>query len=120
MIQMAKHGNMSSRSDLEVGAKSLETGIWGAFKNVQINLPQIKDEKYKKEILSEANEILDNSPEDFKKGGIRFRKTIKDYIFVPTLSTTADFQERGNEGFLFFLFYKNIFFTSTKSSVLIR
>ncbi len=67
LIQMAKHGNMSSRSDLEVGAKSLETGIWGAFKNVQINLPQIKDEKYKKEILKEANEILKNSQKNFKK-----------------------------------------------------
>lgn len=67
MIQMAKHGNMSSRSDLEVGAKSLETGIWGAFKNVQINLPQIKDEKYKKEILKETNEIIKNSQKNFKK-----------------------------------------------------
>lgn len=67
MIQMAKYGNISSRSDLEVGAKSLETGIWGAFKNVQINLPQIKDEKYKEDILKEANEILDNSQKNFKK-----------------------------------------------------
>lgn len=67
MIQMAKYGNISSRSDLEVGAKSLETGIWGAFKNVQINLPQIKDEKYKEDILKEANEILDNSHKNFKK-----------------------------------------------------
>lgn len=67
LIQMAKYGNMSSRSDLEVGAKSLETGIWGAFKNVQINLPQIKDEKYKKEILKEANEILINAQKNFKK-----------------------------------------------------
>lgn len=67
MLQMAKYGNMSSRSDLEVGAKSLETGTWGAFKNVQINLPQIKDEKYKEEILKEANEILENSQKNLKK-----------------------------------------------------
>ena len=67
MVQMAKYGNMSSRSDLEVGAKSLETGIWGAFKNVQINLPQIKDEKYKEEILKEANDIIENSQKNFKK-----------------------------------------------------
>jgi glutamate formiminotransferase / formiminotetrahydrofolate cyclodeaminase len=67
MLQMAKYGNISSKSDLEVGAKSLETGIWGAFKNVQINLPQIKDKKYKEDILKEANEILDNSQKNFKK-----------------------------------------------------
>jgi glutamate formiminotransferase/formiminotetrahydrofolate cyclodeaminase len=67
MIQMAKHGNISSKSDLEVGAKSLETGIWGAFKNVEINLPAIEDESYKKEILAEANLILENSGKNFKK-----------------------------------------------------
>lgn len=67
MIEMAQHGNIASKSDLEVGAKSLETGIWGAFKNVQINLPQIKDEKYKKEILSEAGKILKNSEQHLKK-----------------------------------------------------
>jgi len=67
MLQMAKHGNIASKSDLEVGAKSLETGIWGAFKNVEINLPTIEDEKYKKEILDEANLILENASKNFKK-----------------------------------------------------
>jgi glutamate formiminotransferase/formiminotetrahydrofolate cyclodeaminase len=67
MIEMAQHGNIASKSDLEVGAKSLETGIWGAFKNVQINLPQIKDEKYKKEILNEAQTILNNAEQSLKK-----------------------------------------------------
>lgn len=67
MIEMAAHGNIASKSDLEVGAKSLETGIWGAFKNVQINLPQIKDEKYKKEILSEGEKILKNAEKGLKK-----------------------------------------------------
>jgi len=67
MIKMAKHGNISSKSDLEVGAKSLETGIWGAFKNVEINLPAIDDEKYKKEILDEAGIILENASKNCKK-----------------------------------------------------
>lgn len=67
MIEMASHGNIASKSDLEVGAKSLETGIWGAFKNVQINLPQIKDEKYKKEILSEGEAIIKNAEIGLKK-----------------------------------------------------
>jgi len=67
MIEMAKHGNIASKSDLEVGAKSLETGIWGAFKNVEINLPAIDDEGYKKKILDEANLILENAGKNFKK-----------------------------------------------------
>jgi len=67
MIQMAKYGNMSSKSDLEVGAKSLETGIWGAFENVEINLPQIEDENYKKEILTEAENILENAKKNLSK-----------------------------------------------------
>ena len=44
MAEMAAHGNPASRSDLEVGAKALEAGIWGAFRNVAINLPGIEDE----------------------------------------------------------------------------
>jgi len=67
MIKMAKHGNISSKSDLEVGAKSLETGIWGAFKNVEINLPAIDDENYKKEILDESHIILENASKNCKK-----------------------------------------------------
>ena len=38
MVEMAAHGNPASRSDLEVGAKALEAGIWGAWRNVAINL----------------------------------------------------------------------------------
>ena len=47
MVEMAAHGNPASRSDLEVGAKALETGIWGASRNVAINLPGIEDEAYR-------------------------------------------------------------------------
>jgi glutamate formiminotransferase / formiminotetrahydrofolate cyclodeaminase len=74
MIQMAKHGNIASKSDLEVGAKSLETGIWGAFKNVEINLPSVENEKYKKEILDEANLILKNAEKNSKKVCEKLRK----------------------------------------------
>lgn len=58
MIEMAKLGNINSSSDLAVGAKMLETGIRGAFKNVEINLPQIDDKKYKADVLKEAHDIL--------------------------------------------------------------
>lgn len=63
IVELAKLGNINSASDLAVGAKSLETGIWGAFKNVEINLPQIEDESYKKRVLSEGNGILSRAKE---------------------------------------------------------
>jgi glutamate formiminotransferase/formiminotetrahydrofolate cyclodeaminase len=57
MVEVAKYGNIASKSDIEVGAKALETGIWGAYKNVLINMPQIKDEVYKTETLNLAESI---------------------------------------------------------------
>jgi glutamate formiminotransferase/formiminotetrahydrofolate cyclodeaminase len=65
MFEMAKYGNIASSSDLAVGAKMLETGIYGAFKNVEINLPQIEDKTYKDSVLKEANEMLDRAKKGF-------------------------------------------------------
>jgi glutamate formiminotransferase/formiminotetrahydrofolate cyclodeaminase len=67
MLEMAKHGNVSSSSDLAVGAKCLEAGIWGAYKNVEINLPQIEDRKFKQSIIKEANQILKRAEVNLKK-----------------------------------------------------
>ncbi|MBX3042248.1 MAG: glutamate formimidoyltransferase [Candidatus Kapabacteria bacterium] len=61
MIEIAKYGNIASRSDVEVGARALEVGIWGALKNVEINLPGIKDEQFKNTILAESGEIMKNA-----------------------------------------------------------
>ncbi len=63
MEEMAQHGNMSSRSDLEVGAKALETGIWGAYKNVLINLVSIKDEDFTLRVRGEADALLAHAKE---------------------------------------------------------
>jgi len=57
MAEMAAHGNPASRSDLEVGAKALEAGIWGAFRNVAINLPGIEDEAFRKATAEEAEAL---------------------------------------------------------------
>jgi glutamate formiminotransferase/formiminotetrahydrofolate cyclodeaminase len=57
MTEMAAHGNPASRSDLEVGAKALETGIWGAFRNVAINLPGIEDEAFRRSTNDEAEAL---------------------------------------------------------------
>ncbi len=57
MAEMAAHGNPASRSDLEVGAKALEAGIWGAFRNVATNLPGIEDEAFRKATADEAEAL---------------------------------------------------------------
>ncbi len=57
MLEMARHGNIASRSDLEVGARCLETGIWGAHRNVVTNLAQIRDEGFRKAVASEADAL---------------------------------------------------------------
>jgi glutamate formiminotransferase/formiminotetrahydrofolate cyclodeaminase len=57
MVEMAVHGNIASRSDLEVGARALESGIWGASRNVAINLPGIEKETFRKAVAAEAEAL---------------------------------------------------------------
>ncbi|MEJ5286800.1 MAG: Glutamate formimidoyltransferase [Candidatus Kapaibacterium sp.] len=61
--EVARIGNIASKSDVEVGAKALETGIWGAYRNVLINLPTIEDEEFKTKIQAEAEDIVKKSKE---------------------------------------------------------
>jgi glutamate formiminotransferase / formiminotetrahydrofolate cyclodeaminase len=57
LLEMAAHGNFASRSDLEVGARALDAGIWGAGRNVHINLKDIEDESYAKSTRQEADSL---------------------------------------------------------------
>ena len=57
MLEMARLGNIASRSDLEVGARCLETGIWGAHRNVVTNLTQLRDDAFRKAVSSEADTL---------------------------------------------------------------
>ncbi len=57
MVEMAREGNFQSRSDLEVGARALEAGAWGASRNVAINLPGIEDEAFRSETGHEAERL---------------------------------------------------------------
>jgi glutamate formiminotransferase/formiminotetrahydrofolate cyclodeaminase len=63
LCEIAEHGNPASKSDVQVGAKALETGIWGAFQNVLINMTDIKDEAFKAETLAEAEAMEKRSRE---------------------------------------------------------
>ena len=58
MCRAARHGNPSSRSDVEVGARALEAGIWGAYRNVLINMAGIQDDDYKKQTMARVDAMV--------------------------------------------------------------
>ena len=57
MVELAKVGNVNSKSDLQVGARCLELGIWGCWKNVEINMKDITDQGYIERVSAEAKEV---------------------------------------------------------------
>ena len=57
LCEVARYGNPASKSDVQVGAKALETGIWGALQNVRINMTDIEDPEFKSTTLAEADAI---------------------------------------------------------------
>lgn len=57
----ARYGNINSKSDVEVGVRAVEFGIWGSWKNVLINMVNIKDMAWKNNIIAEADEIMANA-----------------------------------------------------------
>lgn len=63
LVTVASFGNPASRSDTQVGAKALETGIWGAYQNVLINLEGIRDQAYREATLAEAGVMLQRARE---------------------------------------------------------
>jgi glutamate formiminotransferase/formiminotetrahydrofolate cyclodeaminase len=54
LVEAARCANINCKSDIQVGARSLETGIWGAYQNVLINLPGIEDQAFTDEIMGQA------------------------------------------------------------------
>jgi glutamate formiminotransferase / formiminotetrahydrofolate cyclodeaminase len=63
LCEVARYANPASRSDVQVGAKALETGIWGAYKNVMINMADVTDDAFKTRITREARVIVDRAAE---------------------------------------------------------
>ena len=66
LCETARFGNPASRSDVQVGARSLETGIWGAYQNVLINLEGITDEAFKAETRTIADAMADRARRKMK------------------------------------------------------
>jgi glutamate formiminotransferase/formiminotetrahydrofolate cyclodeaminase len=67
MVATATHGNPASKSDVQVGARSLEAGIWGAWQNVLINMKAVTEEDFKAEVLKEAEGIAQRAKDSCAK-----------------------------------------------------
>lgn len=63
MLEVARVGQYSSRSDVEVGAKALEACLYGAYRNVVINLGDIADEDFSADMESKATALLERGTE---------------------------------------------------------
>jgi glutamate formiminotransferase/formiminotetrahydrofolate cyclodeaminase len=58
MLEIARIGQYSSRSDVEVGIAALEAGLFGACRNVLINLPGIEDADFRRDMEERAAGLL--------------------------------------------------------------
>jgi glutamate formiminotransferase/formiminotetrahydrofolate cyclodeaminase len=65
ILEIAGVGQFSSRSDVEVGAKALEACLYGAYRNVVINLGDIDDHAFKAETEDQARALLERGREKF-------------------------------------------------------
>ncbi|XP_074120600.1 formimidoyltransferase-cyclodeaminase isoform X1 [Sminthopsis crassicaudata] len=59
--EMARYGNFSCKSDLQVAAKALETGVWGAYFNVLINLKDVSDERFRAQMHANISHLLEEA-----------------------------------------------------------
>ena len=57
MVALGRHANIAMRSDLEVGARALESGIWGCHRNVLINLTDIEDKEFATRVREESRAL---------------------------------------------------------------
>jgi glutamate formiminotransferase/formiminotetrahydrofolate cyclodeaminase len=61
LCELARYGNPATKSDVQVGAKALETGIWGACQNVRINVTDIQDTDFKSATVTEAEMMAERA-----------------------------------------------------------
>ncbi len=58
LLEIGTKGNKNALSDVAVGALNALSGLKGAALNVEINLPSIKDESFKSEMVKELEKIM--------------------------------------------------------------
>jgi len=61
LVEAARYANIACKSDIQVGARALETGIWGAYQNVRINMKDVRDEAFKSRVLEEAGAMAERA-----------------------------------------------------------
>ncbi|XP_051875324.1 formimidoyltransferase-cyclodeaminase [Pristis pectinata] len=59
--EMATFGNIGCKSDLQVAAKALELGVFGAFYNIMTNLKDIKEEEFNAKTRQKAYDLLEQA-----------------------------------------------------------
>ena len=64
---MAETGNPNSASDAGVGALCARAAVHGAFLNVQINAPGLKDKAYVQKVLKEGRKMIEKADQLEKK-----------------------------------------------------
>ncbi|GAU99523.1 hypothetical protein RvY_10515 [Ramazzottius varieornatus] len=67
LVELAAVANITAISDLQVGAKSLETAVYGAVCNVKINLPGLDDVSQRDTLREEAEKGLETCRQGFVK-----------------------------------------------------
>ncbi|GCB76285.1 hypothetical protein scyTo_0020992, partial [Scyliorhinus torazame] len=61
LSEMATCGNLACKSDLQVAAKALELGVFGAHYNIIINLKDIKEQEFNDKARMKAFDLLDQA-----------------------------------------------------------
>lgn len=56
--ELANLYNVTTKSDLQVAARCIETGVWGAYYNLMINLKSMDDEEFKASMKEAGEEQL--------------------------------------------------------------
>ncbi|XP_063173897.1 formimidoyltransferase-cyclodeaminase [Candoia aspera] len=59
--EMAQHGNIACRSDIQVAVKALEAGVFGAYFNVITNLKDIADEGFTQQMQRKVSYFLEEA-----------------------------------------------------------
>ncbi|MCJ8747599.1 hypothetical protein PDJAM_G00155490 [Pangasius djambal] len=61
--ELVMYGNLACKSDVQVAAKALETAVFGAYYNVIINLKDVTDETFRKDMEERASGLLKQATE---------------------------------------------------------
>lgn len=67
LVELAEIGNINTKSDLQIGARCLETAVWGAYHNVMTNVESISEESYKSKVIEEITEEVEKAQANCKK-----------------------------------------------------